>query len=129
MRERSQARSATDLVTAIDILRQFEQKTISAYAEYDFILTPALGQTPRPIGWYTSEDADTDYQRQCQYSPFTSMVNVCGLPAIALPTMTTSTGLSMGIQLIGRPSSEAQLLAVSAQLERAAGAGGANTGK
>lgn len=129
MRERSRARSAMDLVTAIDILRQFEQNTISAYAEYDFILTPALGQTPRPIGWYTSEDADTDYQRQCQYSPFTSMVNVCGLPAIALPTMTTSTGLSMGIQLIGRPSSEAQLLAVSAQLERAAGAGDIFTGR
>ncbi|WP_026553197.1 amidase [Arthrobacter sp. H20] len=123
MRRRALSSSAADLVTAIDILRQFEQDTIAQYSAYDFILTPALGQTPRPIGWYTSEDGDTDYLRQCQYSPFTSMVNVCGLPAIALPTLTTAAGLSMGIQLIGRPSAEAQLLAVSAQLELAASPG------
>ncbi|MHA7140075.1 MULTISPECIES: amidase [unclassified Arthrobacter] len=121
MRERALSRSAADLVAAIDILRQFEQETITQYSAHDFILTPALGQTPRPIGWYTSEDGDTDYLRQCQYSPFTSMVNVCGLPAIALPTLTTEAGLSMGIQLIGRPSGEAQLLSVAAQLESAWG--------
>jgi amidase len=69
------------------------------------------------VGWYTSTRADVDYMRQCQYSPFTSLVNVCGLPAIAVPISTTDEGLSMGVQLIGRPGSEATLLAVAAQLE------------
>ncbi|MHA7293241.1 amidase [Arthrobacter sp. HLT1-21] len=117
MRRRAMARSAAELVAAVDILRQFEQQTIADYSRFDLILTPALGQTPRPIGWYDSEDGDVDYMRQCQYSPYTSMVNVCGLPAITLPTLATNSGLSMGVQLIGRPSAEAQLLAVSAQLE------------
>ena len=117
MRRRAMGRSAAELVAAVDILRQFEQQTIADYSRIDLILTPALGQTPRPIGWYESEAGDLDYMKQCQYSPFTSMVNVCGLPAITLPTLTTAGGLSMGIQLIGRPSAEAQLLAVSAQLE------------
>ena len=48
---------------------------------------------------------------------FSSMVNVCGLPAVVVPVHTTAAGLSMGIQLIGRPRAEAQLLAVAAQLE------------
>jgi amidase len=117
LRRRAQGKSATDLATAVDILRQFEQDTIQQYAGFDLIATPALGMTPRPIGWYTDADADTDYLRQCQYSPYTSMVNVCGLPAISVPVFTTSSGLSMSIQLIGRPSAEADLLAVSAQLE------------
>ena len=45
------------------------------------------------------------------------MVNVCGLPAIAVPVSTTEEGLSMGMQLIGRPGSEGSLLAIAAQLE------------
>ncbi len=124
MRRRAQQRSAADLVAAMDILRRFEQDTIRAYSAYDMILTPALGQTPRPVGWHwdasLDEDAQglLDYELQCRYSPFTSMVNVCGLPAISLPTHLTRDGLPMGIQLIGRPGAEAELLAVAAQLEK-----------
>lgn len=117
LRRRAQRRSAPELAVAIDILRQFEYETILQYAAYDMILTPALGMSPRRVGWYTDSDADTDYERQCRYSPYTSMVNVCGLPAITFPTLSTPEGLSMGVQLIGRPSEEAQLLAVCAQLE------------
>ena len=117
LRRRAQGRTAAELTEAIAVLRQFEYDTIRRYAAYDMILTPALGSTPRPIGWYTDADADTDYERQCRYSPYTSMVNVCGLPALTLPTLVTAQGLSMGIQLIGAPSAEADLLAVCAQLE------------
>lgn len=117
LRRRAQGRSAADLAAAVDILRQFEQDTIEQYSAFDLIATPALGMAPRPIGWYTDADADTDYMRQCQYSPYTSMVNVCGLPAISVPVFTAPSGLSMSIQLIGRPSAEADLLTVSAQLE------------
>ena len=122
MRRRAQQRSAADLVSAMDVLRRFEQETIRAYSAFDMILTPALGQTPRPVGWYwdasLDEDAQgfKDYELQCRYSPFTSMVNVCGLPAISFPTHRTRDGLPMGIQLIGRPGAEAGLLAVAAQL-------------
>jgi amidase len=52
------------------------------------------------------------------YTPFTSMVNVSGLPAIVLPVHETADGLPMGVQLIGRPGREDVLLAIGAQLER-----------
>ncbi|BBE21187.1 hypothetical protein MN0502_00700 [Arthrobacter sp. MN05-02] len=45
------------------------------------------------------------------------MVNVCGLPAVTVPTLRLPDGLSMSVQLIGRPGEEAQLLAVTAQIE------------
>jgi amidase len=65
-------------------------------------------------------DADGDYRRQCEFAPWSSMVNVCGLPAVSIPVHWTGgspgTGLPMGIQLIGRPGSEVLLLQVAAQL-------------
>ncbi|WP_461169795.1 amidase [Arthrobacter sp. Z1-15] len=127
VRRRALRRTGAELASALDILRRFEEDTIRAYSAYDMILTPALGMTPRPVGWYWNNDAEDgdpdargmeDYERQCRYSPYTSMVNVCGLPAITVPTLRTPEGLSMGIQLIGRPGAEAQLLAVAAQLEK-----------
>ncbi|GAA1347691.1 amidase [Arthrobacter koreensis] len=116
MRRRSLQRSAADLAGAIDVLRGFEEETISQFAAWDMILTPTVAMTPRPIGWYWSGDAAEDYALQCQYSPFTSMVNVCGLPAVTIPVYVTAEGLSMGVQLIGQPGAEADLLAVAAQL-------------
>jgi amidase len=116
-RNRALARPAAVLQEALDVLRKFQADTITQYSAYDLVLTPAMAMTPRPVGWYTSVEPDIDYMRQCQYSPFSSLVNVCGLPAIAVTTHWTGAGLPMGIQLIGLPGAEARLLAVAAQLE------------
>ncbi|UKA54705.1 amidase [Arthrobacter sp. FW305-BF8] len=133
-RRRAQQRSAAKLNECLAFLRQFERDTLAQYSAWDLILTPALAQTPRPVGWFTGTghgdgrwpasewagDADGDYRRQCEFAPWSSMVNVCGLPAISVPVHWTGggprTGLPMGIQLIGRPGSEALLLQVAAQL-------------
>ncbi|MBT2597043.1 amidase [Arthrobacter sp. ISL-72] len=133
-RRRAQQRSASKLNEALAFLRQFERDTISQYAQWDLILTPALAQTPRPVGWFTGAshgdgywpaaewagDADGDYRKQCEYAPWSSMVNVCGLPAISIPVHWTGgssgAGLPMGIQVVGPMGSEALLLQVAAQL-------------
>ena len=52
------------------------------------------------------------------YAPFTSFVNVAGLPAISLPFAVDETGMPVGVQLIGRPGGEATLLSIGRQLER-----------
>ncbi|MFJ4267861.1 amidase [Paenarthrobacter nicotinovorans] len=131
-RRRAQQRSALKVNEALGFLRQFEHDTIAQYAQWDLILMPTLAQTPRPIGWFTggghsgdpwpsawAGDADEDYKRQCQYAPWSSMVNVCGLPAISIPVHTTAAGLPMGIQLIGHTGSELRLLQIARSLEAA----------
>lgn len=129
-RRRAQQRSALKVNEALGFLRQFQHDTIAQYSEWDVILMPTLAQTPRPIGWFTggghsgepwpsewAGDADEDYKRQCEYAPWSSMVNVCGLPAISIPVHTTAAGLPMGIQIIGRMGSELLLLRLAAALE------------
>jgi amidase len=110
--------TARQLAEALATLTDYERSVIRQFAHVDAVLTPSLAQTPRPIGWYDAEDGERNFAQQVQYTPFTSMVNVCGLPAITLPVHVSDAGLPMGVQLIGRPGGEATLLSLGAQLER-----------
>ncbi|MFC4223071.1 amidase [Lysinibacter cavernae] len=109
------AQNDTDLATYGAALRE-------AFSEVDIVLTPALAQSPRPIGAY-SDDADVNFAQQVAYSPFTSAINVAGLPAISLPAGRyevdfSEVPLPMGVQLVGRFGDDATLVSVAAQLER-----------
>ncbi|KIC68917.1 amidase [Pseudarthrobacter phenanthrenivorans] len=133
-RRRAQQRSPAKLAESLAFLRRFQHDTLAQYGEWDLMLMPALAQTPRPVGWFTGTahgsepwpsaqwpgDADGDYRKQCEYAPWSSMVNVCGLPAITIPVHWTGgssgSGLPMGIQLVGPMGSEAVLLQVAHQL-------------
>lgn len=110
--------SARELAEALAVLAAFERSVIRQFSGFDAVLTPALAMTPRPIGWYDQADAELNFAQQVQYTPFTSFLNVAGLPAITLPVAVTEEGLPMGVQLIGRPGGEHVLLALGAQLER-----------
>ena len=112
------ALTARQLAEALAILSAFERSVIRQFARFDAVITPALAMTPRPIGWYDQEDAELNFAQQVQYTPFTSFLNVSGLPAITLPIAMTDSGLPMGVQFIGRPGGESVLLAIGAQLER-----------
>lgn len=114
------------LVDALDWLSGFERRLIAQLSRFDAVLTPAVAMTPRPLGWFDAVDAERNFTQQVQYTPFTSLVNVAGLPAITLPVGLTPAGsehpgVPMGVQLIGRPGGEATLLALGAQLERSLG--------
>ena len=116
--ESGRALGARELGDALAWLAEYERRTIGLFSPFDAVLTPALALTPRPIGWYDDEDGERNFAQQCLYTPFTSFVNVCGLPAITLPVHVTEAGLPMGVQLVGRPGGERTLLALGAQLER-----------
>jgi amidase len=119
--ERGRSIGARELASALSTLALFERSIIRQFAGFDVVLTPALAQTPRPIGWYSNDDPELNFAQQVQYTPWTSFANVTGLPAITLPVQLTGGGLPMGIQLIGRPGGEATLFALGAQLERRIG--------
>ncbi|SJN09630.1 Aspartyl-tRNA(Asn) amidotransferase subunit A amidotransferase subunit A [Leucobacter sp. 7(1)] len=115
-RERALARSAEDHAVAAAQLHAFAAHARAQWARYDVVLTPGLAMLPPRIGAFTALSPDDDYQLQCEWAPYTSMVNVSGLPAIAVPILTTEAGHSFGVQLIGRPGTEETLLQLAAQL-------------
>ncbi|AWB95034.1 amidase [Agromyces badenianii] len=111
---------ARQLAEALAWLSGFEERVIRRFASFDAVLTPALALTPRPVGWYDPDDGERNFGQQVQFTPFTSFVNVAGLPAITVPVSETVDGVPMGVQLIGRPGGEATLFALAAQIERRA---------
>lgn len=115
---RGRALSARELSEALSALTAYERSMIAQLSSFDAVLTPALAMTPRPVGWFDQEDGERNFEQQVQYTPYTSMLNVSGLPAIVLPVAQTDDGLPMGVQLIGRPGGERTLLSLAAQLER-----------
>ncbi|GGI04796.1 amidase [Isoptericola cucumis] len=108
---------AREVSEALRTLTAYERRLLAQVARYDVVVTPALAMTPRPVGWFDPQDPERNFAQQCQYTPWTSMLNVAGLPAITVPTHRTDEGLPMGVQLVGSPGRERTLLAVAAQLE------------
>lgn len=82
----------------------------------DAILTPATPSAAFELGREIS-DPVAMYLNDV----FTVTVNLAGLPGIAVPTGLDAQGLPLGLQLIGKPWEEGELLNTAYSLERAAG--------
>ncbi|SHF23330.1 aspartyl/glutamyl-tRNA(Asn/Gln) amidotransferase subunit A [Litoreibacter ascidiaceicola] len=83
----------------------------------DAILTPATPSAAFGLG----EMADADPVQMYLNDVFTVTVNLAGLPGIAVPAGLDKQGLPLGLQLIGRPWEEGDLLNTAYALEQAAG--------
>ncbi|WP_328773284.1 amidase [Streptomyces sp. NBC_00286] len=87
------------------------------FAEHEVLLTPALARRAPTAanwherGWLRNLLANTNY------SPLTPPWNLTGWPAMAVPFGTLPSGAPCAVQLVGRPGSETDLLALAGQLE------------
>jgi aspartyl-tRNA(Asn)/glutamyl-tRNA(Gln) amidotransferase subunit A len=96
------------------IKRDFE----TVFAEgVDTILTPATPSAAFGLGEMASADPVQMYLNDV----FTVTVNLAGLPGISVPAGLDPQGLPLGLQLIGRPWAEGELLNAAYALEQAAG--------
>ncbi len=86
-------------------------------AGVDAILTPATPSAAFGLGEMNDEDPVKMYLNDV----FTVTVNLAGLPGISVPTGVDSQGLPLGLQLIGRPWEEGDLLNTAYALEQSAG--------
>ena len=96
------------------IKRDFDQAFASGV---DAILTPATPSAAFGLGDMSGKDPVEMYLLDV----FTVTVNLAGLPGISVPVGLDAQGLPLGLQLIGRPFAEGDLLNHAYALERAAG--------
>jgi amidase len=113
-------------LSALDYFQAFESATAAAYrvvvkpllTDFDFLLTPTLGLLPMVIEAvppFLSEP----YGR---YIQFVLPVSFAHTPAVSVPAGLHD-GLPVGVQLVGKPGREWQLLALAEQLEAMPGFG------
>ncbi|MEV5711321.1 amidase [Actinoallomurus sp. NPDC052274] len=119
LRERGNAITAPQLLRAQAALQLAVRTGLPRLDQYDVILQPTLALPPVPVGHFDEVGPEENFVRQTLFTPFTSVYNVTGQPAVNVPLHWTDGDLPIGVMLAGRMGDEATLIALSAQLEEA----------
>jgi amidase len=95
------------------------QATAAFWSAHDFFICPATQAMPFPVeqGW----PREVDGEPMAHYTDWFTIAYVwslVGCPLLALPLGRGPSGLPIGVQVMGPPRSEAQLLALGAWWER-----------
>src|SRR4051794_10948886 len=119
--ERARQTPSIAYLGALAQLQAIARGLVAFFADYDVLVTPALAERPLAIGECNGLGADPlgDLSRSGRFTPYTSLFNITGQPAISLPVGFGSDGLPTGVQIVGKPLNEDLLLQLAAQLEQA----------
>ncbi len=102
--EKGMAVNGPEFGLAVGELRRVAARTLATLSSYDAVLTPTLAAPPLPVGALRNDDDPAaDFEAQKRFTPYTSMWNVTGSPAVSLPTHWTPDGLPVGIMLATAP--------------------------
>ncbi len=119
--EAARTTSAADYARAVVRLQLFARRVVAFWNEVDVVLTPTLALPPVPIAWQEQgvDGAVEQLLRNTEFTPFTAVANVTGLPAVSLPLRWSEDGLPVGVQAFGPPAGEALLVRLASQIEEA----------
>ena len=93
------------------IRRLIQDKTNEMFKNYDFVISPTTPHTPFVIG-----KKQTDPTVMYLEDIFTVQANLAGNPAISIPILNHSNGMSIGLHIMADNFREADLLAFSKYL-------------
>lgn len=96
--ERGRDVRAVDYLASAARIPQITEALDDVFDQYDVIITPASASSA-PLGLSSTG------------SPlFCTLWTYCGMPAISVPLLSTSNGMPVGVQLVGRVGDDARLL-------------------
>jgi amidase len=121
MWERATSLDTITYLSAEGRLEAVARRIVAGLHRFDAVVTPALAKRPVKTGEIHGRGPDPwgHYRRSSEFTPFTALCNITGLPAISLPLYHGADGLPTGVQVIGRPVREDTLLQLGRQLEQA----------
>lgn len=107
-----------EFVTAQRLRFRCMQHHNDIFKKADFIITPTTGCTAPLIRQGAESYGELDYLLGSKLMRYVIAGNFLGLPAISIPIGYDHNGLPVGLQLIGRPWSEAKLVQVADVFEK-----------
>jgi amidase len=114
--------SAVDYASSVAATVQFRRAMQQWWTDgWDVLLSPVSSQPALPIGTLANDHADpvAPLRGTSAFLGFTAQFNASGQPAISLPLHEVD-GVPVGVQFVGAYGREDLLLALAAQIERAA---------
>ena len=110
----------TDHAAWVERTRAATRDFCRLWDEIDVLLTPTCGIPAPSVSYATWDQSPEDHLTTFMDFPnFAQPFNLSGQPAVSLPLAMHSSGLPVGVQLVGRHLDEPTLVALSAQLEAA----------
>jgi amidase len=123
LRERGRAVSAVEYVQAVADAQMLARDVAQSWSPFDVVLSPTLADLPAGVGALRDDDDPAqDFASQTRFTPWTSVWNLVGRPAISLPLgwhEQDGVTVPVGVMLGGAFGAEETLLCVAAQLEQA----------
>jgi amidase len=111
-------RRFVDRVATGEARERLRRRLEPFFAAYDVLLTPALARRSPSAGPWHERGWLRNVLVNTAYSPLTPPWNLTGWPAMAVPFGALPSGAPCAVQLVGRPGTEAELLALAEELER-----------
>lgn len=111
--------AATDYLDAQRLRRRYQREFQRLWSEVDCLAAPATPLTAPEIGQTTVRLSGEDEDVRLAATRLVRAINLLGLPALSLPCGVSSSGLPVGLQIIGPPFDEATVLILGAALEDA----------
>lgn len=103
-------------------LGRIRARVLEFFDVHDLLLAPVTQIDPFPVEWeYPTEIDGRAMSSYIEWMRSCSRVTVLGAPAMSLPACTSTAGLPVGVQIIGRPGADATVLAAAKALEQALG--------
>jgi amidase len=123
LRAQGRTTSAVDYVTAIAATQVLARQVAQAWSHVDVVLSPTLADLPAPVGGLRDDDDPAgDFAAQTRFTPWTSVWNLIGRPAVSLPlewTQESGAIVPVGVMLGGAFGADELLLSLAAELEAA----------
>ncbi|MCP5205808.1 MAG: amidase [Hahellaceae bacterium] len=110
--------SSKDYIKAQRLRAQAIEEYAKVFEQADVILTPCTGVVAPEINVKALPDGESDLATLTEIMRFVTPANLTGLPAITVPVGYSSTGLPIGLQIMGRAWEEHVLLRLARIVEK-----------
>ncbi len=110
--------SAAEYVNLIVTMHNTARAIVARLEPFDALLTPTMTRPAVRNGTFPSRP-ERYLDELWTWIAFEYPFNATGQPAITLPAGFSNAGLPIGLQIVGRPNAEFDLLALAAEFERA----------
>ena len=108
---------ATDYINAQRLRRKLQREFAGVWSSVDCVITPTTPISAPPVGANTVKLAGREEDVRLAATRLVRSINLLGLPALSIPCGLSSSGLPVGLQIVGAPFEEALILRVGAALE------------
>ncbi len=115
----SQSGTAGEYLQAVTEMQLFARELVNKFTQIDVLVIPTYMHPAIKIGEWTNLSPEDTLQQIINWILPCPPFNVTGQPVINIPVGFDANQVPLGVQLVGKPNSEATIIALAAKLEQA----------